>query len=208
MGRSGRQRRLSPTQRLAARRRVRLVRSALVFLLLVTTATSIDALDGPPTYRPAMNLAPHVELPAAPEPWSGQGRGCTEPDPAGTDGCVTPAMAWLVDQLTFTDASLTCWSEHEWNPESDHPHGRGCDLYYGRSGAFADGQDLIEGWRAARWLQVHAEALHVHYIIWQGRIWEADRPEAGWVPYNGAGVYDPGDATGGHFDHVHVSVRG
>jgi hypothetical protein len=47
-------------------------------------------------------------------------------------------------------------------------------------------------------------------VIWQGRIWYRGGSDAGdeWGrPYNGGGVYDPTDATGGHFDHVHVSVR-
>ena len=46
--------------------------------------------------------------------------------------------------------------------------------------------------------------------FWQGRIWSAGSSDDGdgWGrPYTGGGVYDPEDATGGHFDHVHVSVR-
>ena len=44
-----------------------------------------------------------------------------------------------------------------------------------------------------------------------GEIWSVDRASEGWRPYNGAGVYttaptSPGGITGGHFDHVHISV--
>ena len=56
----------------------------------------------------------------------------------------------------------------------------------------------------------NADELGIRYVIWQGRIWYRGGSDAGdeWGrPYNGGGVYDPTDATGGHFDHVHVSVR-
>jgi len=51
----------------------------------------------------------------------------------------------------------------------------------------------------------------VHYLIWYGRIWNADRTHEGWRPYQGAGVYNttpttPDGITGGHYDHVHISV--
>ena len=62
----------------------------------------------------------------------------------------------------------------------------------------------------AHWLREDAGELGVRYVIWQGRIWSAGSSDAGdgWGrPYSGGGVYDPEDATGGHFDHVHVSVR-
>jgi len=44
-----------------------------------------------------------------------------------------------------------------------------------------------------------------------GRIWNADRTHEGWRPYRGAGVYNttpttPDGITGGHYDHVHISV--
>jgi hypothetical protein len=48
--------------------------------------------------------------------------------------------------------------------------------------------------------------LHVAYVIWQGRIWSLNRDADGWRPYNGGGIYDPTQPTGGHFDHVHVSL--
>lgn len=47
------------------------------------------------------------------------------------------------------------------------------------------------------------------YVIWQGRFWDTStRDNGGWgTRYTGGGVYDPGDATGGHYDHIHVSFR-
>ncbi len=45
------------------------------------------------------------------------------------------------------------------------------------------------------------------YLIWYGRIWSVERADEGWRPYNGAGgIYDETSVTGGHYDHVHVSM--
>ena len=105
--------------------------------------------------------------------------------------------------------SAGCWDRHAWNPRSDHPQGRACDLFATRPGRFADGAELADGWRIARWFRGHAESLQVKYVIWQGRYWDprvADQD--GWGRrYSGGGVYDVRDATGGHYDHVHVSFR-
>lgn len=49
----------------------------------------------------------------------------------------------------------------------------------------------------------------VRYIIWHGPIWAPRRPDqdAWGRPYSGGGVYDPNDATGGHFVHEHPSAE-
>lgn len=62
-------------------------------------------------------------------------------------------------------------------------------------------------WRVTEWFRQNADALHVSYIIWQGRIWTAgSADQKGWGrPYAGGGVYDPGNAVGGHYDHLHIS---
>ncbi|GAA2855946.1 hypothetical protein GCM10010472_11630 [Pseudonocardia halophobica] len=140
--------------------------------------------------------------------------GCVADDPT-SEGCLTPAALALHDRAVaeFGDRlrGTTCWSAHEWNPSSDHPQGRACDFFPTRAGTFPEGAELEAGWAVANWLREHAEELDVRYVIWQGRIWYRSAflaDEDGWGrPYNGGGVYDPSDATGGHFDHVHVSVR-
>jgi hypothetical protein len=33
------------------------------------------------------------------------------------------------------------------------------------------------------------------------------RGDDDWREYTGGGVYDPEDPTGGHYDHVHVSLK-
>lgn len=141
-------------------------------------------------------------------PYQGGSSGCVVPDPTGTGGCVTQATAWMLHQaaIAFPGLPVTCWDAHAWNPTSDHPLGKGCDFTFGRIGTFPGPQDVTRGWTFAEWLHSNAQALHVNYLIWQGRIWSAQRGDQGWRAYTGGGVYDPSEPTGGHFDHVHVSV--
>ncbi|GLY17992.1 hypothetical protein Kisp01_50060 [Kineosporia sp. NBRC 101677] len=102
---------------------------------------------------------------------------------------------------------VACWDEHAWNPSSDHPQGRACDYTVGKLGAFPDPADQERGWLLAEWLRVSSDALWVSYVIFDGKIWSKSRHDEGWRTYDGGGVYNPEAATGGHFDHVHVSVR-
>jgi hypothetical protein len=141
-------------------------------------------------------------------PFSGASSGCRLPDPTGTGGCVTAATAWMLNQAQsrFAGVPASCWDAHAWNPTSDHPLGRACDFTFGRIGHFPDAPDTASGWAFAVWARSNAAPLHITYVIWQGRIWSTDRDAAGWRAYTGGGVYDPSDPTGGHYDHVHVSV--
>ena len=54
------------------------------------------------------------------------------------------------------------------------------------------------------WLTANAQPLGITYVIWDGRIWG---PTSGWRPYTGGGIYNPNHPPGGHYDHIHVSVR-
>lgn len=143
-----------------------------------------------------------------PAPYPGGATGCTITDPTGRDGgCVTGAMLWATQQIAAHVGhwkwGIGCWDEHAWNPHSDHPKGQACDYMVGRGGKFPGPADKAVGDGLAEWLVAYAGELHVKYVIWQGRIWQ---PGRGWKPYGGGGVYDPHDATGGHYDHVHLSV--
>lgn len=151
-----------------------------------------------------------------PAAYVGASTGCTSTDPTG-GRCLTPATRHAHDELTRAFGppgpnsairSAGCWDAHAWNPTSDHPLGRACDYFPGRAGTFPQGQELQNGWRMANWLRAHADTLKVKYIIWQGRIWSAGGSDLeGWGrPYTGGGVYDATDATGGHFDHIHLSI--
>jgi hypothetical protein len=140
--------------------------------------------------------------------YTGGPTGCVVPDPTGTGGCVTAATAWMLRQAqdAFPDVPVSCWDRHAWNPTSDHPLGRACDFTFGELGRFPDTDDVARGWAMAAWARANASALRITYVIWQGRIWTVSHARAGWRAYTGGGVYDPSDPTGGHYDHVHISV--
>jgi hypothetical protein len=171
------------------------------------TATAFAAPAGP---------VPIDDL-ARPVAFTGPARGCVEPDPNRHDGCLTPATRHALDQLLATFGtpgprravrSVGCFDEHAWNPDSDHPHGRACDIFPAHPGEFPTGDDLANGWRIAAWLRAYADDLHISYLIWQGRYWSPTTPdEDGWGrAYTGGGIYDVNDPTGGHYDHIHLSI--
>lgn len=128
------------------------------------------------------------------------------PDPTTGRGCLTPRMLNVASQLLAQGWSISCWDAHEWNPTSDHPLGQACDVFPGRAGVLPSAQQQARGDDLAASLQGSAAQTGVSYVIWYGRIWSVGRATEGWRPYNGGGVYDPASITGGHYDHVHISV--
>ena len=84
---------------------------------------------------------------------------------------------------------------------SAHYDGRAVDVFF--RPVNADNQR--RGWAMAHYLVAQADRLGIHTVIFDGRIWTADRSEEGWR------AYDPGDGPGEravleHRDHVHVDV--
>jgi hypothetical protein len=166
--------------------------------------------------RTAVAGAAARAVPAAkPSAWTGGRTACTPPDPTEEDGCVTGATRHGVAAVAAAFGPLGggpvirsagCWDAHVWNPHSDHPQGRACDLFPGTAGAFPGADDLAAGWAVANFLREHAGPLAVAYLIWQGRYWDPSvTDDGGWgQPYTSS-VYDTRDVTGGHFDHIHVS---
>ena len=138
---------------------------------------------------------------------------CTLKDPTQPSrrgACVTPRTERLVQQIEAMrvgDNGIACWDPHAWNPTSDHPKGRACDVTFGSLGKFPKGADKENGDRLAEWLVSNADTWGISYVIWQGRVWSTARAGQGWRPYTGGGIYDPSDPTGGHFDHIHVSLK-
>lgn len=132
--------------------------------------------------------------------------GCDLPDPTGTGGCVTARTAHLVAQVAEHwqwPWGVSCWGTRP-HPKSDHPHGRACDLVVGDIGGFPGVGEREAGWAMATWLTAHAPTLAVRYVVWDGHIWQSRTGR--WERYGGGGVYDPRSPTGGHFDHLHVSL--
>lgn len=158
---------------------------------------------------------PSLSAPAA--AWTGGRTACAPPDPTRGGGCLTGATRHGLEaaEAVFGDLAggpvvktAGCWDRHAWNPSSDHPKGRACDLFPGSAGTFPKGADLDHGWQIARWFEANAGPLKVKYLIWQGRYWDPSvkGDGTGWGRrYTGGGVYDTTDPTGGHYDHIHVS---
>ncbi|NHN54359.1 M23 family metallopeptidase [Calidifontibacter sp. DB0510] len=163
-----------------------------------------------------------------PEPETGTPAGCDPAtatpggDPAPVDGepdrlvddptsggQITARMLHLYQQGTaaFSDTSWACYSPRR-GTRSEHPLGRACDLTFGNAiGQHPTPAQLEAGWEVTNWMKDHAETLGVEYLIWQGKIWSLARDAEGWRDYTGGGMHDPGDVTGGHYDHLHVTVR-
>jgi hypothetical protein len=106
----------------------------------------------------------------------------------------------------FPDTGWACYSPRP-GTKSEHPLGRACDITFGNpigrarplhNSRTAGGHELDEGQR---------RVLGVEYLIWQGQIWSLARDGEGWRPYNGGGMHDPASMTGGHYDHLHVTVK-
>lgn len=125
------------------------------------------------------------------------------PDPTTGRGCLTPRMLNVATQLMAQGWRVSCWDEHAWNPSSDHPKGKACDAFPGRGGVFPTAAEKARGDALAASLQASAAQTGVSLLIWYGRDWQPGRE---WDAYGGGGVYDPSSPTGGHYDHVHVSV--
>ncbi|GAA0604605.1 hypothetical protein HPO96_02915 [Kribbella sandramycini] len=126
-------------------------------------------------------------------------------DPTGTGGLVTPRTAnWVAEaRKNLGTLSMSCWDAHLWNPASDHPRGKACDIMVGADSR-RSAPAKARGDQIANWAITTAGTTGVRYVIWYGKIWSSRRGT--WIPYNGGGVYVPTDATGGHYDHVHVSM--
>ncbi len=130
--------------------------------------------------------------------------GCIYDDPT-SGGCVTGATLHMVNEVNRVSGGwpwgIGCCAARPNNPTSDHPVGKGCDITVGRIGAFPVEPDISTGWSMAFWLEANADALRVKYIIWQGKFWQGS-----WGPCF-PGIYNVGSPTGGHFDHLHVSMK-
>lgn len=125
-----------------------------------------------------------------------------------TGGRITARMAHVMAQAqkVFPDTSWSCYSPRP-GTRSEHPLGRACDITFGNPiGRRPTPAQLEAGWGVTNWMKNNAETLGVQYLIWQGTIWSLARDHEGWRPYNGGGMHDPTNITGGHYDHLHVTV--
>lgn len=177
-----------------------------------TQPTSTEQTQDDPAARPAGSPSEGASgclgaMPGAPVAFTGDPEEIVA-DPTGTGGWVTAPTAHVVLQTSTAapDTRWACWSPRP-GTRSEHPLGRACDLTFGNPiGTPTTGDQTQRGWLVAEWLQTHADTLAIQYLIWQGRIWSRTRHAEGWRPYNGGGMHNPASITGGHYDHLHLTV--
>ncbi len=139
-------------------------------------------------------------------PTTGPARSCSSFRPSRTGtGCLTLRMAALYTQLVTVGWHPSCYRPSDPVAHSDHPLGKARDAPPGTYGRLPTPDRKAAGDALAVTLQASAGQTGVHYLIWYGRIWNADRTHEGWRPYQGAGVYNttpttPDGITGGHYD--------
>ncbi|WP_018157469.1 peptidase inhibitor family I36 protein [Demetria terragena] len=98
------------------------------------------------------------------------------------------------------DASA--YRSHE-GSTSNHNTGNALDCTVGNKiGSYPNSLQKANGWVIAKWMKKYSHDLKIHYVIWDGKIWSVARSNEGWRPYKAAT-----DVTGGHYDHIHVSVQ-
>ncbi|GAA2121880.1 M23 family metallopeptidase [Kocuria atrinae] len=165
-------------------------------------------LPEPETGAPSGDCDPSGGTPGGePDPLDGDPDRMVD-DPT-SDGQITARMLHLYAQTTaaFPDTSWACYSPRP-GTVSEHPVGRACDGTFGNAiGEQPTAEQRELGWEVTNWMKDHAETLGVEYLIWDGLIWSLARDAEGWRPYDGGGMHDPDDVTGGHFEHLHVTVR-
>lgn len=147
------------------------------------------------------------EAPGDPAPVEGDPDELVDDPTSG--GQITVRMRSVYEQTlaAFPESTWACYSPRP-GSKSEHPIGRACDVAFGNAiGQYPTPAQLEYGWQVTNWLQEHAETLGVEYLIWQGKIWSLARADEGWRDYNGGGMHDPSDVTGGHFDHLHITVK-
>jgi hypothetical protein len=89
-------------------------------------------------------------------------------------------------------------------PGSAHYEGRAVDLFFRPVNA----RNQRLGWAMAQYLVAHAERLEVDTVIFDGRIWTAQRAGQGWRTYAPDTSGRSAEVAGilEHRDHVHVDV--
>ncbi|MCA1799850.1 MAG: phage tail tape measure protein [Actinobacteria bacterium] len=92
-------------------------------------------------------------------------------------------------------------SVHRGVEASDHSWGKALDFMVAKLGNFAQGSQKERGWQVANWHLQNPNAFGTKYVIWNGLINSDNR---GWREYKSS-RYNTRSATGGHYDHVHVS---
>jgi hypothetical protein len=128
------------------------------------------------------------------------------PSAATRAPAATARTQFVDDEIARLTGERDCWvgDYRSYQPStSNHNTGNALDCTISNAiGTYPTAAQRDQGWRLANWLKQYAVRLQVRYVIWDGQIWSVARSSEGWRTYTGgSGV------TGGHYDHVHVSVQ-
>lgn len=128
------------------------------------------------------------------------------PSATGRAPAATARTQFVDNEIARLTGEKDCWvgGYRSYQPStSNHNTGNALDCEISNSiGTYPSATQKAQGTKLANWLQTHASRLQVRYVIWDGKIWSVARSSEGWRDYTVAR-----DVTGGHFDHVHVSVQ-
>ena len=118
----------------------------------------------------------------------------------------TARTKFVDDEIARLTGERDCYvgAYRDYQPStSNHNTGNALDCTISDAiGSYPTAAQRDQGWKLANWLAQYAVRLQVRYVIWDGKIWSVARSSEGWRTYTaGSGV------TGGHYDHVHVSVQ-
>jgi hypothetical protein len=118
----------------------------------------------------------------------------------------TSRAQFVDDEIARLTGEKDCWvgGYRDWQPwTSNHNTGNALDCVIpDHIGERPTAEQRAQGWKLAKWLRQYATRLQIRYVIFDGKIWSAARSSEGWRPYTEAT-----NVTGGHYDHVHVSIQ-
>lgn len=118
----------------------------------------------------------------------------------------TKRTQFVDDEIRRLTGETHCWVGDYRSGESstsNHNTGNALDCTISNAiGQHPSAAQKEQGWKLANWLKKYADKLDVRYVIWQGKIWSVARASEGWRNYTAGG-----GVTGGHYDHVHVSIQ-
>lgn len=143
------------------------------------------------------------------------GAGCTATG-AGPIGSTAPMSddKSTKTMMSVANSAIACFGQgagvgcyHPRDGTFEHPRGRACDFMRSPGGTYPDTTEKANGTALANWAVANAKSLNILYVIWYGKIWSVSKdgkPKdwSEWRAYTSAT-----DVTGGHFDHVHISVK-
>jgi peptidoglycan hydrolase-like protein with peptidoglycan-binding domain len=188
---------------IASHRRLRLVLSAVLLLVLALSLGRAGVAAGAPVRPPTPpNLPSAIETLAGYVPQ------------VSCDPTTKPGAARLGRLLTTTYPKTSYGTARSCgtSPSSEHHDGRAVDWMVSvRTPERKAEAEAVLGWLlapdSARNEYAIARRLGVMYLIWNNRIWSAYRAEEGWRPYSDCADHPEKSADSRcHRNHIHFSL--